>query len=162
MASDAQRQRVARKSYIMPYGLFPHHHRKENSPITSGRSPRAAAQGLRAARYFFQSCSILDRNSPRIDGWLKPYWGVGFHFEVCLTRKPRGGDSHEGHNSLVHLDSSGCNYIGSLDQQLYCPLERAEKLCLQAAQKDFRGEAIERNEAYESFSAACYRTWEYL
>jgi hypothetical protein len=32
---------------------------------------------------------------------------------------------------------------------------RAEKLCFQAAQKDLRGEAIERNEAYESFSAAC-------
>jgi len=26
---------------------------------------------------------------------------------------------------------------------------------LQAAQKDLRGEAIERNEAYEAFSAAC-------
>jgi len=30
----------------------------------------------------------------------------------------------------------------------------AEKLCLQAAQKDLRGEAIERNEAYKSFSTA--------
>jgi hypothetical protein len=31
----------------------------------------------------------------------------------------------------------------------------AEKLGFQATQKDLRGEAIERNEAYESFSGAC-------
>jgi len=40
-------------------------------------------------------------------------------------------------------------------------VDRRRNLCLftefslQAAQKDLRGEAIERNEAYEAFSAAC-------
>jgi hypothetical protein len=63
--------------------------------------------------------------------------------------------------------------LASVDSYLFLRnLAVAEKLCLQAAQKDLRGkarerstsegtwavrwsEAIECNEAYESFSAAC-------
>jgi hypothetical protein len=41
---------------------------------------------------YFQNCSILDRNSPRVDGSLKLFKASDFTPEVCLTRKPRGGD----------------------------------------------------------------------
>ena len=85
-------------------------------------SARAAAQACRPHDIFFQDCSILDRNSPRVDGSLKLFKASDFTPDVCLMGKPREGDSHEGHVSLVHLDSSGCDSTVSIDQQLCCLL----------------------------------------
>jgi hypothetical protein len=45
---------------------------------------------------------------------------------------------------------------------LTAPLHYSTIPILQSSSLSRRSEAIERNEAYESFSAACYRTWECL
>jgi hypothetical protein len=74
------------------------------------------------------------------------------HVVALLYEKARG-------NGTIYATAHGdhdLNLLITLKHGFFCSGKLIKKNpCWQAAQKDLRGEPIERNEAYESFSAAC-------
>ena len=78
---------------------------KKNSPITSRRLLRAAAQACGPQDISFQNCSILDRNSPRVDGSLEL-------FKASETRMK------ETILWFIWIPS-GCDSVGSVDQRTF-------------------------------------------
>jgi hypothetical protein len=71
---------------------------------------------------------------------------------MLLNKKTREGGLHEGHASLVYLDSIGCNSVGSIDQHLYCFLERQNQHCIDRVMTEHRS-------VYEGFSGGTSRDW---
>jgi len=61
---------------------------------------------------------------------------------IYIKKTKIGGKGlHEGHSFLGHLDSSGCDSIGSIDQHLCDPLEHQSRRRL-GMKKDIRAELL--------------------